>query len=141
MPWSTCFADRRATLEVKQFVKQDKLAKIAVEKEGILFCRSRLLGQRFILTAGLENTNFLHPSDLNIMTPLVDRFSPLAYSIAEFIHQVHAKHAGYESCYRMSLNYCHILQAASLFREISEDCVKCAMLRKKYIEAAMTWAL
>ena len=82
-------------------------------------------------TAGLEDTNFLHPLDLNMLTPLVDRFSPLAYSVAEFIHKVLAKHAGYESCYRMSLNYCHIMQGASLFRKISDDCLKCAMLRQK----------
>ena len=71
------------------------------------------------------------------MTPMLDRHSPIAYSIASFIHNQVGKHAGYESCYRLSLGFCHIIQGASLFREISEECSKCRMRRKKHIEAVM----
>ena len=70
-------------------------------------------------------------------TPLIDRYSPIAYSIASFIHQHVAKHAGIETCIRLSLSFCHIIQAASLFREIAEECVKCKMIRKKYLQAFM----
>ena len=71
------------------------------------------------------------------MTPMLDRHSPIAYSIASFIHNQVGKHAGYETCYRLSLGFCHIIQGASLFREISEECSKCNMRRKKYIQAVM----
>ena len=105
LSYSLEYMFKRVTIEVKHFVKPEKIGKMSFEKDKILFCRSRLLdGQRFIMTSGLEETNLLHPSDLNMMTPILDRFSPLAYSIAEFIHRVHSKHAGYETCYRMSLN-------------------------------------
>ena len=37
----------------------------------------------------------------------------------------------------MSLTFCHIIQGAALFKEIGQDCVKCKMLRKKYLDVAM----
>merc|ERR1711940_146306 len=68
------------------------------------------------------------------MTPLVERNSPIAYSIALFIHNSVGKHAGYETCYRLSLSYVHILQGASLFRILGEECSQCHRIRKKYLE-------
>ena len=127
-----------ATNEIKEFCKKESINKEAIEKDGILFCRSRLLdGQRLIITAGMEDRNLLHPSDLNLMTPMVDRYSPLAYSIATHVHDVVCRHAGYETCHRMSLTLCHIRQGASLYREIGEECVGCGLRRKKYLEVAM----
>ena len=105
-----------ATKEVKNFNKKDTV--------------------KFIITAGLEESGLAN-CNLNMMTPLIDRNSPLAYSIADFVHRVVCKHAGYETCYRMSLNFCHILQGMGLFKELSEDCVKCKMIRRKYLEVAM----
>ena len=100
---------KTATKEIKHFCKPEAIKKEAFERDDILFCRSRLLeGQRFLMTAGLEDKNFFHSSDLNMMTPMVDRFSPLAYSIATHVHDVMCKHAGYETCFRMSLSFCHI---------------------------------
>ena len=129
---------KKATLECKQFNKPELLAKLSVEKDGILFSRSRILeGQRFVLTGGFESSSLGLEVGLNVNTPLIDRYSPIAYSIASFIHQQVANHAGIETCIRMSLSFCHIIQAPSLFREIADECVKCKMIRKKYLEAFM----
>ena len=109
-----------------------------MEKNGILFCKSRIMDcQRFITTAGFNEDNLGSEVQLNMMTPMLDRHSPIAYSIASFIHNQVGKHAGYETCYRISLGFCHIIQGASLFREISEECSKCKMIRRKHIEAVM----
>ena len=70
---------------------------------------------------------------LNLMTPMRDRHSPISLSIALYIHQDFGLHAGYESCFRLSLGFCHIIQGASLLRIIGEECV----LRKKYLEVIM----
>ena len=109
-----------------------------VERGGILFCKARIMdGQRFITTGGFNEDSLGMEVNLNMWTPMLDRYSPIAYSIASFIHNQVGKHAGYETCYRLSLGYCHIIQGASLFREISEECCKCKMMRRKYIEAVM----
>ena len=70
-------------------------------------------------------------------TPLLDRFSPLSYSIGEYIHRCISKHKGYENCFRESLNHVFIIRGLSLFRELGEECVRCAMLRKKYLDVEM----
>ena len=129
---------RTGTGEVYMFNKKEFVEKATVEKNGILFYKSRIMdGQRFITTAGFNEDNLGSEVQLNMMTPMLDRHSPIAYSIASFIHNQVGKHAGYETCYRLSLGFCHIVQGASLFREISEECSKCKMNRKKYIEAVM----
>ena len=128
----------KATGEVEKFVKPETVAKLGVKKDGVLFCRSRILdGQRFLEAGHFEAESLGLEVGLSLMTPLVERFSPIAYSIAMFIHEKVGKHAGYETCLRLSLQYCHIIQGASLFKSISDECSKCKCIRKKYIEVAM----
>ena len=119
---------KKGSEEVSKFNKKEFIEKAAIEKNGILFCKSRIMdGQRFITTGGLNEVNLGSEVQLSLMTPMLDRHSPIAYSIASFIHNQVGKHAGYETCYRLSLGYCHIIQGASLFREIGEECARCKM--------------
>ena len=85
----------------------------------------------------LESLESLFQFGIKSLNPVIDRFSPLAYSIAEFIHRVKANHRGYENCYRESLSHIFIIQGLSLFRELNEDCIKCTKLRGQQIQAAM----
>ena len=127
----------KATGEVRHFYKKEQIARLGVEKCGILFCRSRILtGQRFLQTGEFGEEDLGLDIGLNLWTPLVDRYSVIALSIALWIHQDISVHAGVESCYRASLQFCHIIQGPSLFKELSEECSKCRMIRKKYLEAA-----
>ena len=121
--------------EVNKFNKKEFIDKAAVEKNGILLCKSRIIdGQRFITTGGYDEGNLGSEVVLNMETPLLDRYSPIAYSIASYILNQVGKHTGYETCYRLSLSFCHIIQGASLFREISEECSKCKMRRKSTLK-------
>ena len=128
----------KGTNEVKNFNKKELVDKIAIEINGILFNRSRILdGQRFVVTAGFNADSLGLETQLNLLSPVLDRHSPIALSIALYVHENLSMHAGYETCYRMSLGFCHIIQGLSLFRKISEECVKCSMIRKKYLEVVM----
>ena len=129
---------QKGSKEVTEFNKKELLSRISVEKNGILYCRSRIMdGQRFVSAGGFEKDSLGLEVQLNMMTPLLDRYSPIAYSIANFVHHELGKHAGYETCFRISLGYCHVIQGASLFREIGDECSKCKMIRRKYIEVIM----
>ena len=131
---------KKGTEEVKTFNKPEFLKKIAIESEGILYSRSRILdSQRFQIAGGLEEFDVLGTKEygLKMKTPLLDRFSPLSYSIGEYIHRCLSKHKGYENNLRESLNHVFIIHGLSLFREIGEDCVKCVMMRKKYLDVSM----
>ena len=125
----------KATQEVEKFVKPETVARVGVKKNGVLYCRSRILDGQRVINAGDINLESLGAGiGLHLMTPLVDRHSPIAYSIARFIHEVAGNHAGFETCWRISLEYCHIIQGSTLFKEIGEECSKCQIIRKKYIE-------
>ena len=127
-----------ATKEVVHFVKPDTVNRVGIMKDGILYCRSRILdGQRIMQVGDLDIQNLGQDIGLNFMNPVIDRHSPIALSIAMFIHNEVGKHAGYETCLRLSLEYCHIMQGASLFKQISDECSKCHMIRKKYLDVAM----
>ena len=129
---------KKATAEVQMFNKADSVKRIGVMKDGILYCRSRIQdGQRLLQLGDYHVESLGEELGLSLMTPLIDRYSPIAYSIAKFIHENVAIHSGYETCVRMSLEYCHIIQGSSLFKQISEECVKCKMIRKKYLDCVM----
>ena len=86
----------------------------------------------FLETADLDTLN-LGALGIKTMIPVVDRYSPLAYSLAQHFHWEVTKHRGYETCLRASLEHIHILQGMSLFREIGEECFKCKKKRGKFI--------
>ena len=68
----------------------------------------------------------------------MDRFSPLSYSIAQHVHWVLSKHRGIETTHRMSMKHVTILQGMSLYREIADECMRCHMKRKKFLEVPMS---
>ena len=64
---------------------------------GILYHKSRIIdGQRWTKSAG-KNINELLGQGLNLFTPVVDRWSPIAYSIGLWIHRDVGNHAGFET--------------------------------------------
>ena len=129
---------KTGTKEVKQFVKPEILQKQTIENEEILYSKSRVMdGQRFVISGDMKDFEILADFGILIRTPVIERFSPLAYSIAFYIHDQLAKHSGFETCFRKSLGYCLILKGMGLFEELAEDCIKCKKLRKKFIEVSM----
>ena len=128
---------RIASREVLEFNSKVVVEKRAVMKDGILLSRGRLIqGMNFLETAELNSFN-LGSVCIKTQIPVIDRFSPLAYSIAQYIHYNVAKHKGMESCHRISLHHVNILQGMSLYREINEDCIKCKIKRGKFIQASL----
>ena len=128
---------RKAAKEVQQFVPKEKVEKIAVLKDGILFSRGRIAdGMNFVQTGGIEVSG-LGSLGLKSHIPVVDRFSPLAYAIGNYVHWNLAQHRGAETCSRVSLEHVSIIQSASLYKEIGEDCIKCRIKRKKFVDVPM----
>ena len=107
------------------------LKKIVVEKDSFLFSKTRILdGQRMQVAAGLEDLEFLNnfkpfTSGITLICPVIDRFSPTGFAIAKYIHDNVYPYRGYESSFRLSMDYVYILEGLKLFREIGEECVTC----------------
>ena len=97
--WSLEYLFRKGSQEVLRFNKPEFIKKIAISKDGILFARSRILdSQRFKTAGGLEDLDTIKEFGIKMMTPVLDRYSPLSYMIGDYIHRKVAKHAGYENC-------------------------------------------
>ena len=94
---------RKGTSEVKKFVTKKVIDKIAVEVDGILLSKGRLLdGLNFKETGELGDLN-LGSLGVRVNTPVLDRWSPLSYSIAQHVHWEVGKHRGIETMNRLSL--------------------------------------
>ena len=127
-----------ATKEVREFVKPEILKKISLEKDGVLYSKSRILeGQRFILSGDLKDSGILADQGIIIHTPVIERFSPLAYCIGQWVHDKLAKHSGYETCHRTSLGFCFIMKGSGLYEELNDGCTTCKKLRRKFLEVSM----
>ena len=131
------FLYQKASMEVKEFNSQSVIKKYTVEKNNILYSKGRLIdGMNFIEAGGLDLGD-LGELGVNVQVPVLDRYSPLSYSIANHVHWKLAKHKGMETCSRTSLQNVHILQGPALYREIGEECIKCKMKRKHFLEVSM----
>ena len=90
--WSLEYLFRKGSQEIIKFYKPDFIKKIAIKKDGILFAKSRIL-DRFRAAGGLEDLDTVAEFGIKMMTPVLDRYSPLSYSIGDYIHRRVAKHA------------------------------------------------
>ena len=128
---------RTTTEEVRQFNKKENIDKISVECNNILYSRNRLLeSMEFKTVTGMEMVN-LDPLGVNTKCPIMDRFSPAAYAFAQYIHFVVSGHSGLETCNRLALERIHIIQGIALFREISIECIRCKIKRRRFLEMSM----
>ena len=73
----------------------------------------------------------------NFRVPVIDKFSPLAYSIALHFHYVKLPHRGAETLHRASLQHVKIMGSRQIFKAIGKDCVYCAKLRKQFLDQSM----
>ena len=130
---------KKASREVKYFNDKKLIEKIAVEHEGILYCKSRLLESAELRAVGhlVESINIESFTGVNYRVPLIDKHSPLALSIANHLHYEKFPHRGAETLYRLSLQFCNMLSGRKLLAKISADCYYCKKLQKKLLQQIM----
>lgn len=130
---------KKETQVTIKFNEKKALDKLAVLQDGILYCKTRLVeGQTLRLVGGLENSKDLQSlTGINFQVPVLDKHSPMAVSIALHLHYQVVKHKGYETTYRMSLQFARILQGRILLKDVSEDCMYCKRLRLSYLQQMM----
>ena len=87
---------------------------------------------KFDPTLVMEMVN-LDPLWVSIKCHLMDIYSPAAYAFAQYIHVELSGH----SYNRLALERIHITQGVSLFRDISDQCLKCKIKRRRFLESSM----
>merc|ERR1711867_193630 len=76
---------------------------------------------------------------VNHKVPVIDHYSLLAVCIANYLYycKQEYRHRGAESLYRLSLQYCSIVNGQKLFLQVSQDCIFCKLKLKKYLKQIM----
>ena len=121
------------TTEVKHFNKKETL-KDAVMEDDILKYTGRFLD----LSEISNPTNiFLDIDPLTFNVPMVDRYSPVAYSIMIHAHTKLTHHGGAVSTLRASLGVAYIIRGKDLAVEVRKDCVFCRRYKARMLEAEM----
>ena len=128
---------RKASSEVKQFCKKEFVNRISTETEGVLLSKGRLLDCMNYRDTGELSGIILDDLGVKSNLPVIERYSPLAYSIADHLHWNVAVHRGVETCTRVSKENVFIIQAHSLFKELAQDCIMCKKKRKRFLEVEM----
>ena len=107
--------------------------------DGVVYCKSRVEeSQELRVVGGLEDSLDLSTfTGVNFRVPVIDRYSPLALSIAYHLHYEVIKHRGAETVHRMSLQYVHILGGRSLMKLIRKECIFCQKLMLRYMKQVM----
>ncbi|XP_066924073.1 uncharacterized protein [Clytia hemisphaerica] len=130
---------KKATQEVKHFNDRSKFKKISEEKDGILYFTGRILPTDQISTLGKATSTMKDLTASTFCVPLVDKNSPLAYSIIMDIHWNHptAMHSGVETTWRYVLQQCYILEGRSLVKMVRSSCPRCRYLLKRKFNVIM----
>ena len=123
---------RTASREVRQFHDVSKM-KHVVEKDGILLYSGR------ILDCAPENplNVMIDLQPLKLLTPVVDRWSPVAYSVMIHAHVTVSHHGGVKSTLYAALQIAHILNGKSLAVEVRQNCAYCRRYKVKLESAKM----
>ena len=124
----------KGTMEVRQFMKPKEYVD-TVEKDDVLYYNSRILSGASI-KLGLENTSF-DLSPLHFVRPVLDRYSPIAFSIMIYCHQEKVRHRNSVETLRSSRDIAFIFGGRDLAKEVRERCVHCRRFRASLVEAEM----
>ena len=124
---------------MKRFVKPSTYEKFSKEKDGILYYAGRILSTDEITIVGKMTSAMQDLKADTFCVPLIDKFSPLAYSIINEVHWYDdsVMHSGIESVWRFVLKRAFIIEGRDLVKLFKKNCQRCRYLNKKSIEVAM----
>ena len=124
----------KASQEVKQFAKSTDWKDCSTESGKILRYNSRIVEGQIVGTVAEEGLD-VHP--LMFVRPMVERFSPVAYSIMTYCHSHLARHRNSAATLRESRYIAFILQGRNLANEIRENCPFCKRYRAVLLKREM----
>lgn len=125
---------RKATKEIYEFCKPRDYRGFSKEVDKVLYFSGRLLDTGGV--KALEKVMF-DLSPVTFCRPMVDRFSPVAYSIMMETHWKQVNHLNATTTYRESLATAFIIGGRGLAQEIREDCVYCRRYKARMVEVEM----
>ena len=124
----------KGTQEVKQFSKPKDYKTDSIEKNGILHYTGRIPDGQ---TLADPLNAFVDVNILHFVQPILDRYSPVAYSVMLHCHANVVQHRSSPTTLRESRSLAYVLKGRDLANEISEHCRPCKRYRVRLIEAEL----
>ena len=130
---------RKATEEVRKFANPKLYEKNTYLKNGVMYYSSRV-DPGNVSFVGKMSDAMIDLSSGSFEVPVVERFSPIAFSVVNQIHWEHptAKHSGVESTIRFVMNVAHIFGVRDLVKAFRRQCTRCRYLLKRTVEIPMS---
>ena len=122
------------TKEVKQYCPKKDYKDCTVEKNGILYYTSRILDGQCIED---PEKVMLDLEPLSFVKPVLDRYSPVSYSVMLYAHGVAARHRNSTCTLRESRSIAFIFRGRDLAVEVREGCVACRRFRVRVVDVEM----
>ena len=136
---SLAYYFRKSTEEVKKFLPKKKYVNISKEINGILYYTGRILPEQKVdQRLSLADVSF-DLSEKTFCVPIVDRLSPVAYSLSNEIHwySEDVQHSGIESVFREINTIAYVIGGRKVVKDIKKSCIRCRILKKKRLEVMM----
>ena len=130
---------RKATAEVKKFLKPSQYQKISREVRGILYYTGRILPDDKVSIVGRATGLMKDLNSTTFCVPLVDNSSPIAYSIINEVHwhDDDVLHSGVETTWRYVLKCVYVVEGRNIVKKIRNTCQRCRYLARRALEVAM----
>lgn len=125
---------KKTTEEVKKYVDEAKLKDLGEEIAGILRYKGRVLDNQKL--DDVYNI-FSDLSPLTFVKPVVDRHSPVAYSVMIHAHEKLTHHGSAVASLRESRSIIYIMQGRDLAVEVRQACVWCRRYKAKMVEVEL----
>ena len=128
----------KTTEEVKNFSHPKQYEKNSFEKNAILYHAGRVDLKNITFGCTLTDA-MIDLSSGSFNVPIVDKYSPVAFSIINQVHWYHPtiKHCGVESTIRFIMNVAYILGVRDLVKSFRRQCTRCRYILKRTIEVPM----
>ena len=109
---------KEATEEVIKYNDKKAVDNVGINKDGVLFCKSRLLESKKVHAVGdLE----IGVKGVNSDAPVINKLSPIAVSVSLHLHYNVLPHKGAETLYILSLRHAKIILGWTFMIKFPED--------------------
>ena len=136
---SSAYFFKKATGEIKRYVKKNLYKDKSILKDNILYYTGRILSAQEVDGPPNLGDACLDLSACTFCVPMTDSHSPIAYAIVNETHWFHpdVNHKGIESVLRNAQHVAHIIGGRELVKAVRKGCAKCRALHKENVKAAM----
>ena len=130
---------KKATAEVKHFVKDHKYKRISTDVNGVLTYTGRILSTDKIDIATPMTKIMKDLHETTFCVPVISKDSPLTYAIMTETHwyDKSIRHSGIEATLRHAMKKAYIIEGRDIAKQVKKACNFCRYMNKNKVQVAI----